>query len=195
VKFLNALNASAWQPLTDRTVWHTRLVVMAFAALSGLAVVTLTWLGEHALSTFHSARAHHEWAPLIWTPLVAAVAAWITRRWAPGLAGSGIPQVLAALDPRTSPENASLYVSFKLACGKTLLTAWGLLGGLSLGREGPSVQIGAGIMHMARHVLPKGAAVKSHGLLTAGGAAGIAAAFNTPLGGIMFAIEELSCPD
>lgn len=192
MKFLNALNASAWQPLTDRTVWHTRLVVMAFAALSGLAVVTLTWLGEHALSTFHSARAHHEWAPLIWTPLVAAVAAWITRRWAPGLAGSGIPQVLAALDPRTSPENASLYVSFKLACGKTLLTAWGLLGGLSLGREGPSVQIGAGIMHMARHVLPKGAAVNSHGLLTAGGAAGIAAAFNTPLGGIMFAIEELS---
>jgi H+/Cl- antiporter ClcA len=189
---IKPLQSPSWHPLTDRKIWHTRLVVMAFAALSGLGVVALTWLSEHALSMFHGGRAYFVWAPLIWTPLVAAVAAWITRRWAPGLAGSGIPQVLAALDHRTSPENASLYVSFKLACGKTLLTAWGLLGGLSLGREGPSVQIGAGIMHMARHALPFGAAVNNHGLLTAGGAAGIAAAFNTPLGGIMFAIEELS---
>ena len=68
----------------------------------------------------------------------------------------------------------------------------GLLGGLSQGREGPSVQIGAGVMHAARRFLPQRSAVSEQGLLIAGGAAGIAAAFNTPLGGIMFAIEELS---
>jgi H+/Cl- antiporter ClcA len=73
-----------------------------------------------------------------------------------------------------------------------LLTTWGLLAGLSLGREGPSVEIAAGVMHHARRWLPAGSQVSEHGLMLAGGAAGIAAAFNTPLGGVMFAIEELS---
>ncbi|OIQ69312.1 H(+)/Cl(-) exchange transporter ClcA [mine drainage metagenome] len=72
------------------------------------------------------------------------------------------------------------------------LATWGLLAGLSLGREGPSVQIAAGIMHHARHYLPEKTRVSDQGLLMVGGAAGIAAAFNTPLGGVMFAIEELS---
>jgi H+/Cl- antiporter ClcA len=67
-----------------------------------------------------------------------------------------------------------------------------LLGGLSLGREGPSVQIAAGVMLTARRWLPRGSGVSAHSLLVAGGAAGIAAAFNTPLAGVMFAIEELS---
>ncbi|MDB5998435.1 MAG: chloride channel protein, partial [Rhizobacter sp.] len=61
-----------------------------------------------------------------------------------------------------------------------------------LGREGPSVQIAAGVMHAARRWLPERSAVTPHGLLVAGGSAGIAAAFNTPLAGVMFAIEELS---
>lgn len=85
-----------------------------------------------------------------------------------------------------------MFVSLKLALGKVLLTALGLMAGLSQGREGPSVQIAAGVMHSARRWLPAHTAVSDHGLLIAGGSAGIAAAFNTPLGGIMFAIEELS---
>jgi H+/Cl- antiporter ClcA len=75
---------------------------------------------------------------------------------------------------------------------KALLTSVGLLGGLSLGREGPSVQIAAGVMLAARRFLPLNAAINARGLLIAGGSAGIAAAFNTPLAGVMFAIEELA---
>jgi H+/Cl- antiporter ClcA len=117
---------------------------------------------------------------------------WLTRRYAPGAAGSGIPQVMASLTPGVDLSRRSLFVSTRLTVAKFLLTAWGLLAGLSLGREGPSVQIAAGVMHSARRWLPANTTVSVHGLLIAGGAAGIAAAFNTPLGGIMFAIEELT---
>ncbi|RCX09741.1 chloride channel protein [Extensimonas vulgaris] len=179
--------------LQDRNLWKTRIVVLVFGAFSGLTVVALTWLGERASNLFEHARAMAFWLPLLWTPAWTALIVWMTRRWAPGAAGSGIPQVMAALHPGvTGTPWKSLYVSFRLSVAKIALTALGLLGGLSQGREGPSVQIGAGIMHSARHWLPPKAAVSPHGLLIAGGAAGIAAAFNTPLGGIMFAIEELS---
>jgi H+/Cl- antiporter ClcA len=117
---------------------------------------------------------------------------WLTLRFAPGAAGSGIPQVLAALEPQAHGSVRQLYVSVKLTIAKILLTSWGLLAGLSIGREGPSVQIAAGVMHHARRWMPKRAHISDHSLLIAGGAAGIAAAFNTPLGGVMFAIEELS---
>ena len=178
--------------LSDRDLWQTRLVVLTFAVLSGLTVVVFTWLTEHALALFFQAHAAVPWLPLIWTPLCTAGVVWATRKWAPGAAGSGIPQVMAALHPTTPPRLRSLYVSIRLTFAKIVLTTTGLLGGLSQGREGPSVQIAAGVMHSARRWLPANSAVQDHGLLTAGGAAGIAAAFNTPLGGIMFAIEELS---
>lgn len=185
---VNALRAE----LSDRDLWQTRVVVLTFGILSGLTVVAFTWLTEQALELFHHARAVVPWLPLLWTPLCTAAVVWTTRQWAPGAAGSGIPQVMAALHPGVESRWRGLYVSVRLTLAKMLLTAAGLLGGLSQGREGPSVQIGAGVMHAARHFLPARSAVSEQGLLIAGGAAGIAAAFNTPLGGIMFAIEELS---
>lgn len=185
---VNALRAE----LSDRDLWRTRVLVLTFGTLSGLVVVAFTWLTEQALELFQHGRASLPWLPLLWTPLCTAAVVWSTRQWAPGAAGSGIPQVMAALHAGVEPRWRGLYVSVRLTLAKMLLTAAGLLGGLSQGREGPSVQIGAGVMHAARRFLPARSAVSEHGLLIAGGAAGIAAAFNTPLGGIMFAIEELS---
>lgn len=174
----------------DWRLWTTRVVVLAFASLAGLTVVAFTFLSEHALAAFHSLNAAAWWAPLLLTPICTAGIVWCTRRYAPGAAGSGIPQVMAALS--TGASSSSLFVSIRLTLSKILLTTWGLFAGLSLGREGPSVQVAAGIMHSARRWLPKKDVVSDHGLLMAGGAAGIAAAFNTPLGGIIFAIEELT---
>ncbi|KAB0581600.1 chloride channel protein [Ideonella dechloratans] len=173
-------------------LWRGRAVVLAYAVLTGLSIVWFARTTEWALAQFFSLRQAVWWSPLVWTPLSAAAIVWVTRRWVPGAAGSGIPQVMAALDPQVERGQRGLYVSLKLALGKYLLASWGLLAGLSLGREGPSVQVGAGIMHSARHWLPPRSLVSEHGLLVAGGAAGIAAAFNTPLAGVMFAIEELS---
>lgn len=178
--------------LSDWRLWSTRFVVIAFAVLSGLTVVLFTWMTEQALSLFQMMVRGAWWMPLIWTPIGTGAIVWLTRRLAAGSAGSGIPQVMAALTPGLEQSARSWFVSLKLSAAKMVLTAGGLLCGLSLGREGPSVQIAAGIMHSAKRFLHKSGPVSEHGLLIAGGAAGIAAAFNTPLGGIMFAIEELS---
>lgn len=178
--------------LADWRLWKDRFVVLLFAALTGLTVVVFTWLSEHALATFFALQQRHAWLPLLWTPALTVGIVWVSRRFAPGVSGSGIPQVMAALSPQTPRVLRSLYISLNLSVMKIVLTAAGLLAGLSLGREGPSVQIASGVMHSARRWLSKDSPIKDAGLILAGGAAGIAAAFNTPLGGVMFAIEELS---
>jgi H+/Cl- antiporter ClcA len=177
---------------TDWQLWRSRAVVIAFAALAGAIIVTFTWLAEHALALFFNLQHFRWWAPLLWTPLCTGIIVWLTRRYAQGAAGSGIPQVMAALDSGIIPTQHRYFVSPFLSIAKIMLTAWGLLAGLSLGREGPSVQIAAGVMLMSQKLLPKRKIITAHGLLVAGGAAGIAAAFNTPLAGVMFAIEELA---
>ena len=184
--------ANVRQEFSDWRPWLTRGLVLAFAAAAGLVVVAFTWMSERAIAAFEHLSAAAWWAPLVWTPFVAAVVVWLTRRFAPGAAGSGIPQVMAALEPSVPANHHGLFVSLKLSLFKMLATSASLLGGLSLGREGPSVQIAAGVMHHLRRWLPERTTVNVHGLLVAGGAAGIAAAFNTPLAGVMFAIEELS---
>lgn len=178
--------------LSDWQLWWGRAVVVGLAVLAGLSVVGFTWLCERAFEAFEHLRAVAWWSPLLWTPICTAAIVWLTRRFAAGAAGSGIPQVMAALDPALAPAKRGLFVSLRLSVAKILLTAGGLLAGLSLGREGPSVQIAAGIMLQAKRLLPARTSITTHGMLVAGGAAGIAAAFNTPLAGVMFAIEELA---
>lgn len=178
--------------LYDRHLWAGRALVITFAVLAGMTVVTFTWLTEHALAQFFTLHKAYWWAPLIWTPASTAAIVWLTMQFVPGAAGSGIPQVMAALEPEAHGPARAIFVSLKLSIAKMFLSAWGLLAGLSLGREGPSVQIAAGVMHSAHRWIPKRAKVTEQSLLIAGGAAGIAAAFNTPLGGVMFAIEELA---
>ena len=173
-------------------LWWTRAVVVGAAAAAGLTVVGFTWLAESALALFLRLGTLSWWAALVWTPLCTAAIVWLTRGYAVGAAGSGIPQVMATLDPAVGSAQRPLYVSLRLSLAKIALTASGMLAGLSLGREGPSVQIAAGVMLAARRWLPRRSVVNAHALLVAGGAAGIAAAFNTPLAGVMFAIEELS---
>jgi H+/Cl- antiporter ClcA len=109
----------------------------------------------------------------------------------PGTRGSGIPQTIAALSQPDTAARDSL-LSIRIAAGKLILTVAALLSGASIGREGPTVQIGASIMHSLRRFTRFSVVDVDRGLILAGGAAGIAAAFNTPPAGIVFAIEELS---
>jgi H+/Cl- antiporter ClcA len=178
--------------LANTRLWLDRLIVTGFAVAAGLAVVALTLLSDRAFEMFLALQARHAWAPLIWTPCLTALIVWATQRWFRAASGSGVPQICAALDARLDEKRSHLLVSVRLSLAKIAGVTASLLAGLSIGRQGPSVQIAAGIMYSARHWLSPRSGITARELLVAGGAAGIAAAFNTPLGGIVFAIEELS---
>ena len=180
--------------LSDGWRWLDRAVVLAYGAAAGLVVVCFTLLSYMAYRFYESLAAEAPaWFMLLWTPALTAGLVWVTLRFFPLAAGSGIPQVIAALDPALDDASRSRLVSLKLSAAKVVLASAALMGGLSVGREGPSVQVAAGVMlHCQRWMRHRQALVTPHILLVAGGAAGIAAAFNAPLAGVVFAIEELS---
>ncbi len=158
---------------------------------TGATAVAFARLSDLALGLFHSAAQ----ATFLWSwlapPIGLALIAWLTQSLFPGTRGSGIPQTIAALSlPNTAARDSLL--SMRIAIAKLILTVAALLSGASIGREGPTVQIGASIMHSLRRFTRFSTVDVDRGLILAGGAAGIAAAFNTPLAGIVFAIEELS---
>jgi len=178
--------------LSSFRLWIDRGIVLGYAVAAGLFVVGFTMASEWAFSLFQSLYGRHPWAVLLWTPTLTAAIVWTTRRWFPGASGSGIPQIKAALDPELPPEKRGLFASLRLTIAKIGLGAAGFLAGLSIGREGPSVQVAAGVMQHAKRWLSPHSTIDTRSLLVAGGAAGIAAAFNAPLAGVVFAIEELS---
>ncbi len=182
-------------PLLDDEVilvWKRRLVFWSGAISVGLVAILFAVACEQANQLFHRMLLISPYIPLLVTPAGLAFVVYVTRRYFPGSQGSGIPQTIASLDTGGNLGIRNHVLSLRVALGKLILTIMGLVFGASVGREGPTVQIGASIMHslggfarFPKHDLDKG-------LILAGAAAGVAAAFNTPLAGIVFAIEEMS---
>jgi len=153
----------------------------------GLLAVAMALLADQAQALFSNVHGRWRYAPILLTPAGFALAAWLTRRFFDGAQGSGIPQVIAARELETTETRRKL-VSVKLGLAKIGLLLLGLATGASSGREGPTVQVGAATMFFLGRIEPH----RQPGLLLAGSAAGIAAAFNAPLAGIIFGIEEMS---
>jgi H+/Cl- antiporter ClcA len=176
--------------LLSRERWTQRIALWGGAVSVALAAIAFTKAADAAFAAFRWGLAQSPlWAFAV-TPALFALAAWITTRGLEATRGSGIPQVIAALhQPEDWRQN---NLSPKVAFAKLGLTVLGLLGGASVGREGPTVHIGAGLMHAIGRRFGYRDAAQGTLFLLAGGAAGIAAAFNTPLAGVVFAIEELS---
>ena len=156
------------------------LTAIGFAALADLGTVL-----------FVNFQAPRPWVAFIVCPAGLVASYFLTRHVFPGAQGSGIPQVIAA-QHMTNRDAIARVLSLRIAAGKFVLTLLGLFCGASIGREGPTVQIGAAIMHTLGRLLRLPQQELERALMLAGGAAGVAAAFNTPLAGVVFAIEELS---
>ena len=169
-------------------VLRRRVATGIGAVLLGIVAIAFAKLGDEAQHLFARFSTAWPYAALLLTPTIFAATVYLTQRWAPLARGSGIPQVIAAsanpADSATSP-----LVSLKTGAIKMLMTLFMMCGGASVGREGPTVQVSAAIMVAVHRVLR---VPITAGVLIAGGAAGVAAAFNTPLAGVAFAIEELA---
>jgi H+/Cl- antiporter ClcA len=172
-------------------LWKPRLVFWTGALAIGVMSVAFAKAADLAQQSFAGITTSGRWTyllPLILSPAGFALSAWLAITVFPNSQGSGIPQAIAAGHLHDDEERSRL-LSLRLAFGKILLTILGLLCGASIGREGPTVQVGASFMLAAARF---GGIAQARGLILAGSAAGIAAAFNTPLAGIVFAIEEMS---
>jgi len=166
--------------------WRRRAATLVGAISIGIVALVFARAGDVALHGFEALAGTWTWLPIILTPAIFVTCAWLTRIAAPEAAGSGIPQVVAAV---RSDSPSDMLFSLRAGLAKISLTVLALFGGASVGREGPTVQVGAAIMTATHRAA--GAAVR-RSVLIAGGAAGVSAAFNTPLAGIAFAIEELA---
>jgi H+/Cl- antiporter ClcA len=172
--------------------WQARLVLWAAGAAVGAAAVGFAWLADVAQSVFRHMHGKIAAWPWIVAPAGFAVISWLTRRFFPGAEGSGIPQTIFAIRPDAGEQEAVL-LSPKIVGGRILLAGAALLAGGSIGREGPTVHVGAAVSRFFARWMPHGGqSAQRRAMVLAGGAAGVAAAFNTPLAGIVFAIEELS---
>lgn len=171
--------------------WLLRLVFWGGALAVGVTAVLFALGAQLGNQCFHWIVSISPWLPFVVMPAGLASSAWLSRRFFEGAQGSGIPQTIAALQIENQEQLGGL-LSLRIAIGKIALTILALCCGASIGREGPTVQIGASIMYSLRRFSHFRYRDQIGGLIVAGGAAGVAAAFNTPLAGIVFAIEELS---
>lgn len=138
---------------------------------------------------------HHAWALFFLSPVCFLLAWWLVQRFSPYSRGSGIPQVMAAIQvsSRKSDEIVDKLLGFRVVLIKVLSSLVMAIGGGAIGREGPTIQISASVYKIVYRLLPKWwPKIASKNMMVTGAAAGLAAAFNTPLGGIVFAIEELT---
>ncbi len=160
---------------------------LALALLIG-ALVGSTIVAFLAFTDWMHALLFSQAMPVWMRPLIPAVAAliagYLLLRVFPDARGSGIPQTKAALIAGGG------YISLKTVIGKFFCCSLSLGGGIALGREGPSVQIGAGIASfLARRARLGTREVQA--LVPIGAAAALAAAFNTPMAAVLFTLEEL----
>jgi CIC family chloride channel protein len=147
--------------LTQADRWRNELIGRAYDA--GLAGFVLVVAGSAA---------------------AVALAAWLVRRFSPYASGSGIPQVEGALTGELPPAPPRL-LPVKFGGGLLAIGA-----GMALGREGPSVQMGAAVAHLVGRIARRGWP-DLRALLAAGAGAGLAVAFNAPIAGAVFVLEEL----
>ncbi|HEY2132243.1 MAG TPA: chloride channel protein [Acetobacteraceae bacterium] len=185
------LRRMARLPLLSPRQWLRRVVFWLGAVIVALLAIAFAWAADQAQLLFQAITHDRSWLVFVMAPAGLTIAVLLTRKVFPGAQGSGIPQTIAALHMHNAADMDAV-LSLRVAIGKVILTLLGLLSGASIGREGPTVQVSAAVMHALGRQLRLPRLDLQRGLVLAGGAAGVSAAFNTPLAGIVFAIEELA---
>lgn len=135
------------------------------------------------------------WSIFIMAPVCFVLSWWLVKKYAPYAKGSGIPQVMAAVELANPKEHHKIkyLLSVKIIIFKMLSSVILVIGGGAIGREGPTIQIAGSVFRTVNEYLPSWwPKISKRNMIMTGAAAGLSAAFNTPLGGIVFAVEELA---
>lgn len=167
----------------------------AASFITGLVAVGYAKLFSYSEGLLQNVLHWHHWMLFIITPVCFAAALLVVQWLAPNAKGSGIPQVMAAIDLSTPKYQGKVkkLLSIRIAFTKVLSSLLMVLGGGVVGREGPTIQIAGSIFYVIHKIIPKSwPKLSSQNFILTGAAAGLAAAFNTPLGGVVFAMEELA---
>ncbi len=159
------------------------VLTLVIGAVVGLVVVAFIVLTENLGSKLYPAGGA-AWRR-VFIPLAGSlITGFLLSRYFPNARGSGIPQTKTALFIRDG------YISLRTVIGKFGLSSISLASGIALGREGPSVHVGAGIASvLGRRMGLTPASIKA--LVPVGAAAALAAAFNTPIAAVLFTLEEV----
>jgi chloride channel protein, CIC family len=173
-----------WNAFLKQREEHVFLLLsLLIGALVGAVVVAFIVLTEHVGMRLYPIDAA-VWRRLLIPIVGSLVMGYLLFRCFPDARGSGVPQTKAALYARGG------YISLGTVIGKFFCTSATLASGIPLGREGPAVQVGAGLASVLGRWL-RLSPEKVKALLPVGAAAAVAAAFNTPLAAVLFALEEV----
>ncbi len=138
---------------------------------------------------------YNAWLMFVISPIAFIVSWWLVKKFAPYAKGSGIPQVMAAVELATPKNNDKInkLLSIRIIIVKVISSIIMVIGGGAIGREGPTIQIAGSVFRKVnelwKNIWPT---ISRRNMIMTGAAAGLAAAFNTPLGGIVFVVEELT---
>lgn len=154
------------------------------SAVAGVISAVFTLITDLAHTVSLKIYAANPIIMFIFTPVLFVIISYLLRNYFPYSDGSGLPQGYAV--DIFDREKLNNTYSIRTMLGKIILTFMSILGGASLGKEGPTIQICASLYASIRNIDEK----RKRMLIKIGAGAGVAAAFNAPLGGMVFAIEE-----
>ena len=177
-------------PESTHSTWRALGAALIGAVLAGLGALLFVVFDQQSTELSRVVWEVAPWAVFVIMPAGFALILWLRDHVFPGTDGTGIPQTIAVVSAGPG-ELRDRLLSMRVAFGKALLLGLGLFSFLSIGREGPSVQVGACFMNLVSKWTVFPPYLMERGLILAGGAAGIAAAFNAPIAGIVFAFEEI----
>ncbi len=165
--------------------------------ITGLIAVGYSNLFFRTENILRKVIAWHDWSIFFMAPLCFFIAWLIIQLFAPNARGSGIPQVMAAIalsdKEQDNEKKLKKLLSFRIILTKMASSLMMVLGGGAIGREGPTIQIAGSVFRLVNKWIPKSwPRLSGQSFILTGAAAGLAAAFNTPLGGVVFAVEELA---
>ncbi|HEY0976429.1 MAG TPA: chloride channel protein [Flavobacteriales bacterium] len=179
-----------------KDLWMLAFPYQVAAVLTALVAVGYTKLflwAEHQNIALVTAYPN---AIFITAPLAFLTSWFLVRFFSPMAGGSGIPQLIAAVEVANDEEKNDgswRFLNLRIIVVKIAGSVAMVFGGGAVGREGPTLQIAGSVYRVVHKLLPPfWPKVSRKVMMITGGAAGLSAAFNTPLGGIVFAIEELT---